>query len=242
MSSFTHSQHKTYRNTPARLRAYDRLGVHPNDVLACPKISHWIAKVRGGFDFCLNSLRSSSDPVARQFLKFYDDPALPLFVRAQLPVEAFCLAAGISPPALMNSIVVAVQTCGVHMSNLVAALSLPDIVQTSVEQAMTAEGISDREWQLKHASFLPMPKGSQVNVQVNATATAQQATLAPSPEDSIRRLQDHFSESRRTIHAAENASAAMLTEGDAEVLPPLRERELDAMAPVLRREADVQRD
>src|SRR5258708_4334041 len=163
---------------------------------------------------------------------------MPLYVRAQLPVEAFCLAAGIDIAQFMNTILVVVQVSGVTLSTLTAAIHLPRGVQASIDEAVKPEGIADRELQLKHAGFLPMPRGSQVSVNVNATANAQQATLAPSPEDSIRRLQDHFSESRRTLHAQENTAAAMLPEMiEAEIVPPMPARELDAMAPV-RREAE----
>lgn len=221
-----------------RRDAYKRTGIDPNVVMSMPKISPFIARIPGGWEFVLDCLRASSDATARQFLKYYDDPTLPLYVRAHLPVEAFCLLASITPEALMNTIIVQAQVHGIQMARLVAAVHFPKVIQTSVDEAAKPEGIADRELQMKHAGFLPMPKGSQVSVNVNASANAQSATLAPSPEDSIRRLQDQFSEGRRTLHAAENASAAMLPEMiDAEVVPPMPARELDAMAPV-RREAE----
>lgn len=236
------STHASYDLTFRRQHAYAYLGVSPNAVMSSPKISPFITGIPGGFAFVLKCLRASSDPSARLFLKYYDDPRMPLYVRAQLPVEAFCIVAGINIEQFMHTIIAAVQVFGTTMSNLVAAIHLPRVVQTSIDEALKPEGLADREFQLKHAGFLPMPKGSQVSVNVNASATAQSATLAPSPEDSIRRLQDQFSEGRRTLHAAENASAAMLPETiEAEVVPPMPARELDAMAPV-RRGDDVQRD
>lgn len=226
-----------------RRDAYKRTGIDPNVVMSMPKISPFISRIPGGWEFVLDCLRASSDATARQFLKYYDDPTLPLYVRAHLPVEAFCLLASITPEALLTTIVVSAQVNGTQMSRLVAAVHFPRVVQASIDQAVLPEGIADRELQMKHAGFLPAPKGSQVSVNVNASANAQSATLAPSPEDSIRRLQDQFSEGRRTIHAAENTAAAMLPESiDAEVVPQFRERELDAMAPVVRRDDHVQRD
>lgn len=219
-----------------RRDAYRRTGIDPNRVMSMPKITPFISRIPGGWEFVLDCLRASSDPVSRQFLKYYDDPTLPLYVRAHLPVEAFCLLASITPEALLTAIVVQAQIQGTQMSRLAAAVHFPKVVQASIDEAIKPEGIADRELQMKHAGFLPAPKGSQVSVNVSNTASVQQATLAPSPEDSIRRLQDQFSEGRRSIHAAENVAAAQLPPGDVDVLPPLRERELDAMAPVVRRE------
>lgn len=233
------SNHNAYAMTTRRQLAYQYLGVSPNAVLSAPKIAPFIASIPGSFEFVLKCLRASSEPNARLFLKYYDDPAMPLYVRAQLPVEAFCIVAGIDISQFMHTILVSVQIFGVTLGNLTAAINLPRVVQASVDEAVKPEGLADREMQLKHAGFLPMPKGSQVSVSVNATANAQQATIAPSPEDSIRRLQDQFSESRRSIHAAENTAAALLPEGATEVLPPLHERDLDAMAPVLRQDNNV---
>ncbi len=225
-----------------RRLAYKKTGISPNAVMAMPKISPFIQRIPGGWEFVLDCLRASSDPVARQFLKYYDDPTLPLYVRAHLPVEAFCLLASITPEALLTSIVVSAQINGTQMSRLVAAIHFPKVVQASIDEAIKPEGIADRELQMKHAGFLPAPKGSQVSVNVNSSASIQQATLAPSPEDSIRRLQDQFSESRRSVHAAENVAAAQLLETiDAEVVPDLhamREQTLDAMAPVRREAGD----
>src|SRR5258708_7877787 len=65
----TKSQHMTYSLTAQRQRAYQYLGVSPNDVLAAPKIAPFIHDIPGGFDFTLKCLRASSDPLARVFLK-----------------------------------------------------------------------------------------------------------------------------------------------------------------------------
>lgn len=235
------SYRSTYRpRADIRAEAYRRLGVDPNSVAMSPHITPLLRKLPGGEHSAIDLIRASSQDDARRFMFHYDDLTLPKTYKDLLPIEAFCIAANVEPQRLLGIIFEMAHRQGAVEGAMLAAAAHPRIVQVSINEALKPEGFSDREHNLKHMGFLPSPKGSQVNVQVNATANAQQANLAPSPEDSIRRLQDQFSEGRRTLHAAENASAAMLPETiEAEVIPQLndlRERELDAMAPVPRKD------
>lgn len=181
-----------------RARAYALLGVQPNRVAEYPKITPILRKLPGGLTFALECLRSSDSPDARRFLAYYDDIRIPRTCRDTLPLEAFGVACGLSASRIMGAIVAAAHVTGAQLGTLIAAVAHPDIVATSIEQAKSAEGERDREWQLKHMNFLPTPRGAQVNVRTvvtntaTADASAQSAAVAPAPEDTIRRLTDSF--------------------------------------------------
>jgi hypothetical protein len=49
-----------------------------------------------------------------------------------------------------------------NASIIMAAISLPSVVQKSIDVALTDAGISDRKMLMQHSAFLPMPKGSTI--------------------------------------------------------------------------------
>jgi hypothetical protein len=182
--------------TPAsmarRRRAYELLGVAPNAVADAPRIAHLIAKLRDGKSTALEALRASDLPEARKFISKYDNTLLPAFVRRTLPIEAFCVAAGISPTRLFGVIAEVIRLQKAQLGAIRAAERHEAIVAASSDFAMAPEGVDDRMAHLKHMGFTPSPKGSTINIGVTANATAQsasvmQATLA-APEDTIRRM------------------------------------------------------
>jgi hypothetical protein len=183
--------------TPAsrdrRRRAYELLGVAPNSVADAPKIGHLIAKLRDGKQTALEALRASDLPEARKFISKYDNVLLPAFVRRTLPIEAFSIAAGISPTRLFGVIAEVIRLQKSQLGVIKAAERHEAIVEKSSDMALVDEGIEDRMAHLKHMGFTPSPRGSTINIGVSATATAQAASRAdaavlPAPEDTIRRM------------------------------------------------------
>jgi hypothetical protein len=170
---------------------------------------------------------------ARAFVSKYDNLYLPSFCRRVLPIEAFALAAGLSPTRLFGVIVECGRRFEAGLGSLTAAAEHTKIVEASSKAALDPElGLADRTMHLKHMGFLPLPKGSQVNVQVNASAVAasESAALsagsAPAPEDTIRRIV----EARQARQLASAAVVPALPEStiDAESVPtflPLAARE-----------------
>lgn len=185
-----------------RTDAYARLGVEPNAVAASSHVTHLLRRLEGGERRAIEYLRGSDTSEARKFISVFDDLTLSRSARDLLPFEAFCLAAGLSPVRMVEVIVGAAITQGAQVGALIAAAAHPDIVQLSVDMAKLPTGEKDREFQLKHAGFLPQPKGNTINVHATANSLTQNqsATLAiaPPPEDTIRRMTDRFNESRRT--------------------------------------------
>ena len=52
----------------------------------------------------------------------------------------------------------------------------PDVVQASINRALQPQGVEDRRIQLMHSGWLPVPKGSVVNVHGQAAAAVYRST------------------------------------------------------------------
>jgi len=142
-------------------------------------------------------LQSSDAPDASKILVPYLQ--IPKSLRALLPIEAYCVAAGISPMRALEIIMGAAVRIGAQASTIIAAVNHPRVVEKTVEMALTDDGFSDRMVLHKAAGFVPMPKGNQTTIQLtqNASATAAaQSVAAPPPEATIRRIANRFNDAR----------------------------------------------
>lgn len=228
-----------------RVHGYALLRVAPNDVAAVPRITSLVAKLRGGQSAAIAYLRSSESAIARAFLAHYDNLLLPDWVHSALPIEAFCVAAHVSPTLLWKEIVAQYRTVNAELASIAVSESHPDLVDRMIEWAKGPDGDKDRLHLLRHMAFLPQPKGAQVsatfNVSANSAATAQAAALpAPPAEDTIRRLSDRFNVERGSPSTLEGETvgqpALPAASAAADPLAGLHRGSLDAMAPVLRQE------
>jgi hypothetical protein len=144
-------------------------------------------------------LQSCDSPDASKILVAYLSIAKTL--RKLLPIEAFCVAAGVSPLRALELITGAIVRLGANASTIIAAVNHPRVVEKTVEMALTDGGIEDRNTLHKAVGFLPQPKGSTTNIQLNAnaTSTAQSASAvpAPPPEQTIRRMVNRFNDTRQ---------------------------------------------
>jgi Bacterial regulatory protein, Fis family len=59
-----------------------------------------------------------------------------------------------------------------EISNIYAGLAHPSVVQTNIKNALKAKGQKDREMFLQHSGWLPVPKGSNINIHAQAGASA----------------------------------------------------------------------
>jgi hypothetical protein len=184
----------TSHSSRDRSIAYRSLGITPNDVLLAPKITPLLARICGGDpSLAITYIRASSELPCRKFILIYDDPRLPRACRRSLPLEAFCVAAGLDPTELLDPIARAIHRHGAMEGAVLAATRHPAVVSASLDVAVTPDGVADRMANLRHMGYLPSPKGSSVNVNVNANATAAAASKVDAaalaaPEDTIRRM------------------------------------------------------
>jgi hypothetical protein len=170
-------------------------------------------------------LSSDDHADARKVLLAYH--SIPHYCRDVLPIEAFCVAAKVSPLSILGILVGSIVRMGAAARTVIAMVNQPRVVQKSVDMALTDDGIADRELLAKATGFLPTPKGAQTIINVDnkssATANAQSAVVdAPPPEQTIRRLVDRFNDARTIIAPVQDSLP------EAPMIPsnPIYEREL----------------
>jgi len=221
---------KSQSASDRRATAYLMLGVDPNAVLLAPRISHLIARIKGGKLSALEALRASDLPEARLFASKYDNPLLPSFVRRDLPLEAFSIAAGISPTRLWGMIAELIRVQKAQLGAIKAAERHEEIVGVSSDMALNPLGVEDRMAHLKHMGFTPSPKGSQINILTNVSATANAAAKslsagAPPPEDTIRRIIESRQQRQQLQSAQQPALPESTTVESVPVMMPASGRE-----------------
>ncbi len=170
-----------------------------------PAFDGTIASVCGfiGLDKFIEMARlaSRSDSSTARFLDAWDALG-PSEQQAKREADAVCEQLGLAPLELLRVVADATYRISMYSAQIAAAVALPSVVERSIEVALTDKGIADRKMLFQHSGFLPMPSGAQTNIAVmqNAQlhATAQPViTVAPRPEETIRRLSDRLNEARR---------------------------------------------
>lgn len=156
-------------------------------------------------------LSASEHSDARRVLSTFH--SLPRELRRVVPIEAFCVAAAVSPISILEQLFLVCVRQGAQASSLIASINQPRVVEKSVEMALTDDGIDDRTLLARATGFLPSPSGSRtvVNVAANASAAAAAKSdavaapvLAPPPEQTIRRLVDRFNDAKALAEAPAN--------------------------------------
>lgn len=77
-----------------------------------------------------------------------------------VPMEAYALAAGMSPKRLFGFISQELMDQSMKVSAMIAKMAHPELVQSTIEFASKASGFKDREALHKAVGFLPTPKNS----------------------------------------------------------------------------------
>ena len=134
------------------------------------------------------------DVTAGAWWKIYAD-LLPAH-QSRVDLDDVCEAAGVAPDQIMAVVVSTAIRMGQDVGDLVAAAAHPSIVRASVKSARRLGGkyagvaLKDREMLYQHHKFVPVPRGT--TVQVNAHASAHAAAVAanqptvPTFADSLR--------------------------------------------------------
>jgi hypothetical protein len=244
-----------------RKTAYDVLGITHDAVLRAPQITHQLRLMSARVHSEINTprdpyyfLNASDDPDARRILDAYYSVAL--CHRARVPLEAFCVAAGVPTLRALDLITIAMVRAGAQASTVVGAMCMPSVVEKMVERALddTRDDATENATLLAKATgFLPSPRGNHTQINVSASAksdalaaaTAAQQTVivvAPSPEQTIRRAVDRFNE--RAAVALPASVPAALPESSAVAMPSadLRMRDREAITIELDDPADDDED
>ncbi len=125
------------------------------------------------------------DPQMQRLLKCYAD--LTARERQAVTLEHLCDLAGILPADFFGRIASIAYELGQHAANLIAGAHHPEVVATTIRNAKKPGGFRDREALLKHSGFVPVPRGSRINIgfQTNIEAPARPASLRPFEEETL---------------------------------------------------------
>lgn len=177
---------------------YERLGVAPSAISDLPIISHILKSIPGGQDKAVEYLRGSAEPDARKWLAVYDQ--IPISYRHLIPIEAYCLASGLTTKRVLELITGACFEQSDSAANLIAKASKPKIIEATVESAMMLghEGAQDRKMMHLHEGFVPVPKTSVVNVQGNVIQDNRLQSISIGElgrlDNDMSRLEDKFNQ------------------------------------------------
>jgi hypothetical protein len=141
----------------------------------------------------------SDDPEAHAILaKYYS--VKPKY-REYLPIEACCIAAGVSPFRVLTIVQVSINQLVIFRNRLAvmkAVKSQSQVIAAAIASASVPipEANPDRQLVAKITGLIPTPHGPKTTVNVSAAAQINnnEAPKAP-PEATIRRLTNRFNES-----------------------------------------------
>ena len=149
-----------------------------------PTITPMLKAVPGGVTFCLQALRAHDEDDARQFLDTWDQCTRT--DRAVLTIEQIAHASGIGSLRLAEIVQTALYLYGDRQAQMILSASLPKVIRSTVKAAtdevpIMADTLEGRvvvgktngdtramEMLLKARGIVPIPKGSQIAIQVNS--------------------------------------------------------------------------
>jgi hypothetical protein len=154
-----------------------------------PIVEPMLASVGGGVAFCVRALRAHNDDDARAFLEVYD--ALTRQDRRLLKVEEIAHAAGIGSLRLAEVTQTALFLYGDRQTQMILSAAMPKVIRATIKAATdqvpivadidgrrmvvgkTNGDMHAAEMLLKARNVVPVPKGSQINIQNNNSVTSE---------------------------------------------------------------------
>ena len=152
-------------------------------------VTQMLCSVEGGMQHCIEALRVHDDEDARAFIEIWD--RCTATDRKHLSVEEIAHACGIGSLRLAEITNTALFLYGNMQTQMMLAAGLPAVVAQSLKQAKTRKGYADREWMLKAGKILPIPKGAQTAIQINAgeaTVEREETQGWKYPEDRLKEI------------------------------------------------------
>ena len=201
------------RKNDALARFVRSTGITEKQIEQTPHISDILKSSMGSVTAAIDMLRFSNETCAIELLTTYD--SLPSGDRDRLPIEAICVKAKVSPAAVLGAALMACRTVRGQQSALIAMNRHPEVLQKTIEVALTPGGDRDRKMIHEATGFLPTPKGGSINVNLlnGIPQSGAQAQNKPKevedPDDfndvfpSITGNLNHWSEDRHKLLLAE---------------------------------------
>ncbi len=123
--------------------ALSRIKVKPSQLQGVAPISEMLKEIPNGIKVALKAMRFSQSPMVRKFLYRWD--RIPEKDRVGLPLEAVSIAAKVDPTHLLGEIMLAMREYSVSAVKLIGIAQHPEVMQKSIDSALTNEGVRDRE-------------------------------------------------------------------------------------------------
>ena len=116
--------------------------------------------------------------------------------RRYICIDDLVSALDLSPGRVLGAVVETAFNDNLDVSRLIASVWHPQVVEASIEKALTPEGEADRRMLFQHSGFTPKSTGAVVNVQANANSQAVAGANAdrglPSFEDTVSEKDFYF--------------------------------------------------
>lgn len=90
----------------------------------------------------------------------------------RLSLEGLARAADISPGELLGKVTQVAYEHNTNLANYMASVHQPDIVEHTINRALTDDGFKDRKLILESLGFAPTPKGPSILIQNKISAQA----------------------------------------------------------------------
>jgi len=111
----------------------------------------------------LARLAKSSEPKVTGFLDAWEELDTPAQCEPS-SADALCAQIGLDPLVILRAALQSAIEISALTSGLIAAVALPEVVETGICSALEPKGHRDREMFLQHSGFLPVPRGATVGV------------------------------------------------------------------------------
>ncbi len=179
---------------------FDRLwrenGITHEKIALQPKYEDFWPSV-GGLDMAIEYLRGSEDEDVAKFLIFYDK--VHPDDRDFFGFAGFCVAAGVSGKKIFGAIAAEAGATSEQKMALTTAIEGPKVIAKILQLAQenSPDYKGERKIVAQATGYLPRPKGSQTNIQINAGGIAsggkQMPTIVLPPIDhDLRSLGEKF--------------------------------------------------
>jgi hypothetical protein len=156
----------------------------------------------------LNYLSASGNDSSRRFLDTWRE--IPKKDLEQIPIEAVCLKAGVSPLEILGAIILAAKNLKAQESALMAILAHPEVLEATIQSAKDVKfGMADRKTLHEAIGFLPTKQGSNIAINLLGPGSPSRSDEDDDREDDDRAFEmafptisgklEEWSENRRLI-------------------------------------------
>lgn len=160
-------------------------------------------------------------PIDERFLRFITAfDKLSASDQKEVRLEDLCKVAEILPHEFLGGVAAIAHKYNVDVGNMIAAIHHPQIVQATVDSALSPFGTEDRKMLHSHVGFLPQGKGSTVNVPIQINQSAEPGKTSISQGASASQL-PRFESSTRDLAQIVRGDAATGKTGTKQIAAPV---------------------